>query len=154
MVAHDWFDWTNSGIGVAGLALTVGAIRQATGAKRAAIEARDKISRRDASDEIVRIERLTWRLQDALQSGQNELFSHIAHEFITECSRTRERYRRILGVGAGNKLDSAISTVRWTAKALHQGARPGDFLDDLGTVAGDLSSVIGWLGRRMDEEGQ
>jgi hypothetical protein len=33
MILRDWFDWTNSGIGVAGLALTVGAVFQATGGK-------------------------------------------------------------------------------------------------------------------------
>jgi hypothetical protein len=40
MILHDLFDWSNSGVGLAGLALTVGALWQATGAKRAVTEAR------------------------------------------------------------------------------------------------------------------
>jgi len=42
------FDWTNSGVGLAGLALTVGAIVQATSAKKAATEARDAVRYHDA----------------------------------------------------------------------------------------------------------
>ena len=43
MILHDMFDWTNSGVGAAGLVLTVGAIWQATGAKKAAEDAREAV---------------------------------------------------------------------------------------------------------------
>jgi hypothetical protein len=36
MILHDWFDWSNASVGVSGLALTIAAIWQATGAKKAA----------------------------------------------------------------------------------------------------------------------
>jgi len=43
MILHDLFDWTNSGVGAVGLALTAGAIWQATGAKKAASAVRDAV---------------------------------------------------------------------------------------------------------------
>ena len=42
MILHDLFDWSNAGVGGVGLLLTIAAIVQATGAKRAAREARQR----------------------------------------------------------------------------------------------------------------
>jgi hypothetical protein len=58
MILHDWFDWSNAGVGVVGLAFTLWAVRQATGAKRAAIEARKAVYRRNAADAMVEIVRI------------------------------------------------------------------------------------------------
>ena len=62
MILHDWFDLSNSGVGVAGLILTVGAIWQATGAKKAATEARQAVYRRSAADAMVEIVRIAEQL--------------------------------------------------------------------------------------------
>jgi hypothetical protein len=154
MILHDLFDWTNATVGGAGLLLTIAAVWQAHGAKRAAIEARDRISRRNASDEIARIERLASRMQAALQSGQKELFFHIAHEFIAECSRTRERYRHLLIEDAGDRLDSVATTVLGATRAIHRGARLRDYIDIVEEVVRDINGIEGWLSQWMDEEGQ
>jgi hypothetical protein len=49
-IPRDWFDWTNATVGIVGLGLTVAAIFQATGAKKAAEAAREAIWKREATD--------------------------------------------------------------------------------------------------------
>jgi cytosine/uracil/thiamine/allantoin permease len=49
-IPRDWFDWSNASVGIVGLGLTLWAVRQATGAKVAATEAREAIRQREASD--------------------------------------------------------------------------------------------------------
>jgi hypothetical protein len=63
MILHDWFKWSNAGVGVVGLGLTLWAVWQATGAKKAAREARQAVYRRNATDDIE---------------------SHLARDFISE----------------------------------------------------------------------
>jgi hypothetical protein len=58
MILHDLFDWSNSGVGVAGLVLTVGAVWQATGEKRAATEAKEAVNRRNAADAMMEVVRI------------------------------------------------------------------------------------------------
>ena len=58
MALPGWVDWTNTGVGITGLALTLGTLWQATGAREAANAARTAIRRRnvaDALDETLRL---------------------------------------------------------------------------------------------------
>jgi hypothetical protein len=91
MILHDLFDWSNAGVGAVGLILTVGAIWQATGAKRAAQDARKAVYRRDASDDVKRLERLASGLLTAIETDQFDLASHQAKGFylrVLVCPRT------------------------------------------------------------------
>jgi hypothetical protein len=67
MILHDLFDWSNAGVGAAGLMLTLLAIRQATGAKKAAEEAREAIWQREASDSFSELGGLAGELIQLLQ---------------------------------------------------------------------------------------
>jgi hypothetical protein len=67
MILHDWFDWSNAGVGVAGLGLTILAIWQATGAKKAAEEAREAIWQREASESFSKLSGLARDLAQLLQ---------------------------------------------------------------------------------------
>jgi len=58
MILHDWFEWSNAGIGLSALVLTLGAIWQATGAMSAAIEARKAIGYRNATESFAEVVRL------------------------------------------------------------------------------------------------
>ncbi|MDE3148813.1 MAG: hypothetical protein KGL37_05025 [Acidobacteriota bacterium] len=151
MVLHDWFDWTNASVGVAGLALTMGAIWQATGAKSAAREARQAVYRRNASDDVKRLERLASALLTAIETDQFELASHLAREFFMECSNVREHHRARLG-RIGGKLEVAIELVRAISRELQAGAEKNFLIDIAQKIAGDMSTLGGVLSRNLEAE--
>lgn len=70
MILHDLFDWTNSGVGVAGLVLTVGAIWQATGAKVAAMRAENSVKRHNAESDFTSLSRMAKELYGYVENGK------------------------------------------------------------------------------------
>src|SRR5271166_5462674 len=146
MILHDLFDWSNAGVGVAGLALTVGAIWQATGAKNAAQDARHAVYRRNASDDVKRLERLASSLLTAIETEQYGLASHQARDFISDCLDVREHHRMRLGTDGG-KLDVAFGFVRAISGRIQAGASRSDLIETAQRVVGDMSSLAGILSR-------
>lgn len=69
MVSRDWFDWTNFGVGWAGLAITLWAVRQATGAKRAALRAEKGVLRHNAEIDFISLARMAKELHGYVESG-------------------------------------------------------------------------------------
>jgi hypothetical protein len=153
MILHDLFDWTNSGVGVAGLALTIGAIWQATGAKRAAQDARKAVYRRDASDDAKRLERLASGLLTAIETDQFDLASHQARDFISECLSVREHHRVRLG-SAGGKLDMAFVLVRAISREMQAGRSRDGLIVSAQRVVEGMSGLSGILSRNIEEEEQ
>lgn len=70
MFVHDWFDWTNAGVGAAGLVLTVGALWQATGAKKAAQLAGKNVRQHVAEVDFESLMRLAKELHASVEDGR------------------------------------------------------------------------------------
>jgi hypothetical protein len=153
MILHDLFDWSNAGVGVAGLLLTVGAVWQATGAKSAAQDARHAVYRRNASDDVRRLERFAFSLLTAIETEQYDLASHQARDFISECLDVREHHRSRLGADGG-KLDVAFGLVRAISRGIQAGAKRRDMIESAQRVVGDMSRLVGILSRNIEEEEQ
>jgi hypothetical protein len=151
MILHDLFDWSNSGVGVTGLALTVGAVWQATGAKRAVREARSAVYRRNAAEDLRTIRDPSFDLLNAIQTERFELALHISGRFISACSDVRERHRTFLG-GDGGKLELAVDLVATASERMQPGANRMDMVADAQRVVRLMSSVKGVLDRSVEEE--
>jgi len=70
MILHDWFDWSNAGVGVAGLGLTSWAIWQATGAKSAAQRAEKSLQRHNAEVDFGSLAQKAKELHGYVESGK------------------------------------------------------------------------------------
>jgi hypothetical protein len=155
MGPHDWFDWSNAGVGAAGLGLTLGAVWQAAGAKRAAQEARRAVYRRNSVEDITRIRDLALEFSSAIQTEHYELALHLAARFIAASSSARERHRGFLGADGG-KLELAVDIMAAASQKTQM--RPGmeqqDLVADAQRVIKIVSSVTGILDRGSQEEQQ
>lgn len=68
-IQRDWFDWTNFTIGVSGLVLTLWAIWQATGAKKAARRAEQSVIRHNAEVDFGTLARMAKELHGYVEGG-------------------------------------------------------------------------------------
>jgi hypothetical protein len=92
-IPRDWFDWTNFTIGLLGLALTLWAVRQATGAKKAATGARDAVWKRTASATFQDLARLGSQLDlytSAQRFGEASALFKILRPSFTEARKNFE----------------------------------------------------------------
>jgi hypothetical protein len=151
MALHDWFDWTNSVIGAVGFTLTVGAIIQATGAKKAASQARRAVYRLNVLDDARRLEHLASSLLTAIETGQVGLALYHARDFLSECQYTREHHRARLGT-EGGKLDEAFDLIRAISMVLQTGREPNILIDRAQVLLGAISSLAGVLRRETEAE--
>ena len=157
MVLHDFFDWSNSGVGVAGLALTLGAIWQATGAKKAAKEARNAVSRRNAADAMVEIVRTAEQLSTSVLYERRVEASIQLRELVFRIPKEREEFAGLLAADA-DKLKNVESKCKLWADFLVHGEFPLNaadkrhlFNETLNTVQ-ELSAIQGRLRRVLDQE--
>jgi hypothetical protein len=159
MILHDWFDWSNAGVGMGGLALTVGAIWQATGAKQAAIEAKEAIWQREASDSFSDLERVASQLAVMLQLERPSEAVVLARDLVARIPRDRARFERFLASDS-DKLKELEPFFQGLALQLSAPGRLEE-KDELQTAVrealaaiGVLSQVHGRLLTRLDEEEQ
>jgi hypothetical protein len=157
MILHDMFDWTNSGVGVVGLALTVGAILQATGAKKAAIQAKNAVLRRNAADAMVEIVRIAEQLNTSVLYERRIEASIQLRELVFRIPKDREEFAHLLALDADKLRDVEASCKRW-ADFLSVGEFPLSavskrllFNETLNTVQ-ELSAIQGRLRRMLDQE--
>jgi hypothetical protein len=150
---HDWFDWSNAGVGVIGLGLTLLAVRQATGAKRAAKSARQAVYRRNTAEDIGRISQLASSLLAALETKQDSLVLHIARDFIAVAKNASERHRERLGTESG-KLERNYNRVTAISQGIQFESRRADLIILAQKVVGDMSGLAGILSRDIEKEGQ
>jgi hypothetical protein len=150
-IPRDWFDWTNASVGGAGLLFTIAAIWQATGAKRAAQEARQAVYSRNASEDVNRLERLALSLLTAIEIGHFDLALHIARDFIAECPKVREHHRIWLG-SEGGKLEVASSHVRAISVGVQNRKPKSGLIEIAQRVVVDMSALAGMLNREIEEK--
>lgn len=104
MISRDWFDWTNSGIGLCGLTLTVWAVVQATGAKKAASRAEASILRHNAEGDF-----------GSLTQKAKELHTYVENDQLSEARLRTSDLRSDLAAAVGRHelhLTSKIKELR------------------------------------------
>ncbi|MGA2251443.1 hypothetical protein [Terracidiphilus sp.] len=154
---HDLFDWTNSGVGVAGLALTAGAIWQATGAKKAAIDAKNSVYQRNVANAMVEIVRIAEQLNISVLYERHTEAGIQLRELMFRIPRDREEFADILAADADRLRNVESSCRRW-ADFLGTGQFPLNaeakkllISETLNTVQ-ELSAIQGRLRRMIDGE--
>jgi hypothetical protein len=150
-IPRDWFDWTNCSVGGVGLLLTITAIWQAHGAKDAAQDARQAVYRRNASEDVNRLKRLSLSLLTAIEIDHFDLAVHIARDFIAECPKVREHHRVWLG-SEGGKLEVASSHVRAISVGVQNRKPKSGLIEIAQRVVVDMSALAGMLNREIEEK--
>jgi hypothetical protein len=157
MILHDLFDWSNAGVGTAGLVLTAGAIWQATGAKRAALEAREAIYHRNAADAMEQIVRIAEQLNTSVLYERGIEASMQMRELVFRIPKDREEFASFLASDADKLRKVESDCIRW-ADILGQGEFPLAastkkylFTETLNAVQ-ELSAIQGRLRKTLDQE--
>jgi hypothetical protein len=157
MILHDWFDWSDYGVGVAGLALTVGAVWQATGAKRAATEAREAVYHRNAADAFAEIVRLAEQFATWVECERRAEAVVQVREIVLRLARDRGEFDRFLASDAG-KLKEVESNCQRLADMLGYEEFPlsasakRELFSDTLMIVHELSAVLGRVRAKGDQE--
>jgi hypothetical protein len=156
-IQRDWFDWSNALVGIVGLGLTLWAVWQATGAKRAATEAKDAVYRRNAADAMMEVVRIAEQLNTSVLYERPVEGGIQLRELVFRIPRDREEFANLLGLDADRLRHVESSCKRW-ADFLVQGEFPLStaekqyrFKETLNTVQ-ELSAIHGRLRRMLDRE--
>jgi hypothetical protein len=96
MPLPDWVDWTNTGVGVGGLLLTLGALFQAKGAKEAANKAEKSVQSHHAETDFAVLMRMAKELHGYIESGQLAEARVRTTDLRTELSTALERHKKFL----------------------------------------------------------
>jgi hypothetical protein len=154
MVLHDWFDWSNAGVGVVGLAFTLWAVWQATGAKVAAQRAEKSVRRHNAEVDFASLARMAKELHGYVEGGkmpEARLRTTDLRSDLTLAIRVHEAF---LGNQSGQlkerQVDLALVTegLNRTAGVMSQSERvrllgiTGAILDLLASQCGKLRSSV------------
>lgn len=154
---HDIFDWSNATVGAVGLVLTVGAIWQATGAKKAALEAREAVFQRNASDSLAEVSRLAESCIEYLSLERPIEAGIRARDLAIRISRDRARFMRYVAADS-SKLELLESVFRQLAVRLAEGRFLEDkdkaqtAIRDVADALNGLNAIHGRLLGRMDKE--
>jgi hypothetical protein len=154
MGVHDWFDWSNAGVGVVGLAFTLWAVAQATGAKKAAENAGNSVKRHNAEVDFGALARMAKELHGYVEAGMTpeaklrttDLRSEFAvamrlHKAFlkTQLSRLQEKQidLKLVADGLNQGLESLSSSEK-----IRLLEKTGAILDVLAGQCGELRSTV------------
>jgi hypothetical protein len=157
MIAHDSFEWTNAAIGSVGLLLTVVAIVQATGAKRAATDAREAVHHRNAAESFAEIVRLAKQFATWVECERRSEAVVQVREIVLRIARDRGEFGRFLSFDA-DTLEGVESSCQRLADFLGQGEFPlsatakADLFRETLKIVQDLGAVLGRVRARIEEE--
>jgi hypothetical protein len=157
MIVHDLFDWTNVGIGIAGLGLTVGVLSQARGAKKAAVEAREAVHCRNAADSFAEIVRLAEQFATWVECERWAEAIVQAREIVLRLARDCEEFARFLDLDADN-LKNVESNCRKLAGQLQGKIFPlgskakKELFNDALAIVQELSGILGRIRAKADME--
>jgi len=158
MIPRDWFDWTNFGVGSVGLVLTLWAVRQATGAKQAATEARKAVHQRNAADSFAEIVRLAEQFATWVECERRAEAVVQVRELVLRMAHMRGEFGRFLSFDA-DTLKSVESSCQRLADFLAQGEFPvssatkAELFGETLRIVQDLSAVLGRVRARTEQEG-
>jgi flagellin-specific chaperone FliS len=157
MNAHDWFDISNWWIGAAGLLLTVATLFFAKGARKAAIEAREAIWKRGASEALSELERISKELILYLSAERYKEASVRLLDLMERMPLVRERFKGFLR-GDFDKLKKVESSLQQLATKLRTPASLEDeesisaMIETASQANTDLQEVCGRLLAKLDKE--
>jgi hypothetical protein len=154
ILLHDWVDWTNSGVGIAGLVLTFGAIWQATGAKTAACQAEKSVQSHHAETDFSTLVRMAKDLHGYVENGQLPEAKVRTTDLRTELSSSLERHKPFLGRRHKQLVEQQVS-LKIIADGLNKETKTisheerirlleltGAILEELAGQCGDLGSTV------------
>jgi hypothetical protein len=157
MAFHDSFDWSNAGVGVAGLVLTVITLIQATGAKEAANEARKAIWQREASESFSDIERLASELTQNLMYERWRDGFNASRKLMTDISKHRQQFVRFLSNEDEQKLSQVEVVFQQLAgqlsdeRAWKANGKPQDAIRSVLDASRELNGVYGRLLQKQQD---
>ncbi len=157
-IQRDWFDWTNFGVGLCGLALTLWAVREAKGAKHAAQEARETIWRREVSFVVAEILSMISELANRIDAGQVEIAILRAREIASRIARDQGRFKLFFGSDSGSILDlersfSAMAEQLSSKTFIDDARAKTDMATRVHQANRTLNAIYGRLQSGQDEEG-
>jgi len=154
MVLNDWFDWSNAGVGVVGLGLTVLAIWQATGAKAAAVRAEKSVQQHNAEVDFAALARMAKELHSYVEIGMMPEARLRTTDLRSELAVAIRHHEAFIGAHLNHLQDKQID-LKLVTDALNQGAgslsqaekirlleMTGEILDVLAGQSGQLRSNV------------
>jgi hypothetical protein len=99
--SRDSYDWFSIVAGLLGLFLTILAIVQAKGAKKAATDAKEAIWNRAASEYFQELAKLSERLVELMQLDRIHEAAVRARDILAKIPLERTRFERFLGADSG-----------------------------------------------------
>lgn len=94
MILHDSFEWTNATIGGVAFILTVATLFIAKGARKAAIEAREAVWKREASISTAKLISLSSELAVNIEAERFQAAQTRARDITSRIARDQARFRR------------------------------------------------------------
>jgi hypothetical protein len=158
MILHDWFDWSNSGVGIAGLGLTLWAVWQATGAKRAATEAREAVYQGNAVESLEEIVKLAEQISESLLLEWPSVAAVRARDLVARIPRDRARFERFLAADSDTlkALESIFQqlAIRLSSARFLEGSdEPQRTIDEVFEAKRELNAVYGRLQAQIMRRG-
>ena len=148
---RDWFDWTNASVGAVGLLLTIVAIVQATGAKRAATGAKEAVWRRTASATFQELARLGVQLDlytSAQRFGEASALSKILRPSFTEA---RSNFGLELVKVSHQSLDAINEKLEKLSEWLSDSQVFDTHLQDAKAAARDSSAALSGIAGQLQQ---
>lgn len=150
-IPRDWFDWTNASVGLVGLALTIVAIVQATGAKKAATGAKEAVWKRTASAAFQELARLGVQLDlytSAQRLGEASALSKILRPSFTEA---RSNFRLELAKVSPTSLDEINEKLEMLSEWLSDSRIFDLHLQDAKAAAADSSAALSGIAGQLQQ---
>jgi hypothetical protein len=150
-IPRDWFDWTNATIGVLGLGLTILAIIQARGAKKAALGAKEAVWKRTASAAFQELARLGLQLDvyaSAQRFGEASALSRILRPAFTEA---RDNFKFELDKVQQDRLDEVNRNLDQLTEWLSDSGIFDAHLQDAKAAARNASAALSGIAGHLQQ---
>jgi len=157
MAIPEWFDWTSGAASLAGCGYAWWASRQATGAKRAAKEARNAVLQHNAADAFAEIVRISEQCATWVECERPAEAVVQLREIVLRLARDRAEFDHFLYADT-DKLKSVLSRCQRLADLLTQEPFPFSVAakreqsSETMLIVQELSAVLGSVRARIDLE--
>jgi len=150
-IPRDWFDWSNASVGAVGLVLTIVAIVQATGAKRAATGAKEAVWKRTASAAFQELARLGVQLDlytSAQRLGEASALSKILRPSFTEA---RSNFGHELVKVSSKSLDEINGNLERLSEWLSDSKKFDEHLQEAKAAAANSSAALSGIAGQLQQ---
>jgi len=140
-----WVDWTNTGVGVAGLALTFGALWQAAGARVAAQRAEKSVLRHNAEVDFASLVHMAKELHGYVENGKIAEARLRTTDMRAELALSIQLHKAFLGKRR-DLLDEKLIAMRLVTDKLNQNQESSDLSNServrLLEITGEILDVL------------